>query len=367
MILPLNWAKSSTAYWLIIIIICDPGTKAVISKHRYICSNRQQYIVWVKIIHFSFMPKIIRILRSCSMKIFSKFPTVNISKLNFWLVICIAKNFIWTTLKMIFSIFRFFCTLRFQIYKYCPIITNHTSMERWFIQLQMFKKWLLWLVLWSMVTFVYESEWSRTSLLDVFTHSVLRLSRSGTRAVSWTWLSSSVFLYHRLCPSSRASRVSRRVQLRTGGERGPPDALLHPRPVLPRLLHRGDSQTQLSERRSAVRRHWRAAEDGAAGSVSGSGGGRLSERGSVLHRARGREHAGGRLLQDGRSDGPLGALTLAVQGEEVRSTWTVRSTTASPSAESQTHSPSSPAPASFCIGNAGGTRLQRFVECHCFS
>ncbi len=28
----------------------------------YICSNSQQYIVWVKIIHFSFMPKIIRIL-----------------------------------------------------------------------------------------------------------------------------------------------------------------------------------------------------------------------------------------------------------------------------------------------------------------
>ncbi len=29
------------------------------------------------------------------------FPTVNISKHNFWLVICIAKNLIWTTLKMI--------------------------------------------------------------------------------------------------------------------------------------------------------------------------------------------------------------------------------------------------------------------------
>ncbi len=101
--------------------MCPCSTKAVI---RYICSDRQQYIVWVKIIYFSFMPKIIRILRSCSMKIFSTFPTVNISKLNFWLLICIAKNFIWTTLKMIFSIFRFFCTLRFQIYKYCPIITN---------------------------------------------------------------------------------------------------------------------------------------------------------------------------------------------------------------------------------------------------
>ncbi len=82
--------------------------------------------------HFSFMPNIIRILRSCSMKIFSKCPTVNISKLNFWLVICIAKNFIWTTLKMIFSIFRFFCTLRFQIYKYCPIITNHNQWKDWY-------------------------------------------------------------------------------------------------------------------------------------------------------------------------------------------------------------------------------------------
>ncbi len=72
----------------------------------YICSNSQQYTVWLKIILFYLMPKIIRI--SCPMKIFY---TVNISKLNYWLVICIAKNLIWTTLKMIFSIFRFFCTL----------------------------------------------------------------------------------------------------------------------------------------------------------------------------------------------------------------------------------------------------------------
>ncbi len=62
--------------------MCPWSTKAVISN-RYICINRQQYIVWLKIINFSFMPKIVRILRSCSMKIFSKFPTVNISKLNF--------------------------------------------------------------------------------------------------------------------------------------------------------------------------------------------------------------------------------------------------------------------------------------------
>ncbi len=96
----------------------------------YICSNNQKYIVWVIIIDFSLMPKIIRILSSC------KCSTVNISKLNFWLVICIAKNFIWTTLKMIFSIFRWFCTLRFQIFKYCPIITNIIySAFRWCINL----------------------------------------------------------------------------------------------------------------------------------------------------------------------------------------------------------------------------------------
>ncbi len=74
------------------------------------------------------------------MKIFWKFPTVNISKLNFWFVICIAKNFIWTTLKVIFSIFRFFFApsdSRFSnsciSAKYCPIITN--LMERLFIQI----------------------------------------------------------------------------------------------------------------------------------------------------------------------------------------------------------------------------------------
>ncbi len=123
------------------------------------------YIFYIKVIlknkHVCFpnniMAKIISILRSCSMKIFSKFPTVNISKLNCWLVICIAKNFIWTTLKVIFSIFRFSCTLRFQIYKYCFIITNHTSMERLFIQLSddvyisISQNWPLWLVLCSRV------------------------------------------------------------------------------------------------------------------------------------------------------------------------------------------------------------------------
>ncbi len=45
---------------------------------RYICRNNQKYIIWVKIINLYYMPKIIRILISCSMKIFSTFLTINI-------------------------------------------------------------------------------------------------------------------------------------------------------------------------------------------------------------------------------------------------------------------------------------------------
>ncbi len=59
-------------YILYINIYVSLEHKSSHKQHRYICSNRQQYIVWVKIIHFSFMPKIIRILRSCSIKIFCK-------------------------------------------------------------------------------------------------------------------------------------------------------------------------------------------------------------------------------------------------------------------------------------------------------
>ncbi len=48
---------------------CDTHTVYVTLDHKtslkslgYICSNSQKYIVWVKIIDFPFMPKIIRIL-----------------------------------------------------------------------------------------------------------------------------------------------------------------------------------------------------------------------------------------------------------------------------------------------------------------
>ncbi len=74
------------------------------------------------------------------MKIFSTFPTVNISKL-FLFILCIAKNFIWTTVKAIFSIFLFFCTLRFQIFKklYVSQILSLQTLYQWKVYLFSFQ------------------------------------------------------------------------------------------------------------------------------------------------------------------------------------------------------------------------------------
>ncbi len=91
--------------------------KTSLMSLRHICSNSQQYIVWVKIIDFYFMPKIIRRLSKDHVPWIYLVNSVNISKRNFWSVICIAKNLIWSNLNAIFSIFRFFCTLRIQIFK----------------------------------------------------------------------------------------------------------------------------------------------------------------------------------------------------------------------------------------------------------
>jgi len=52
-------------------------------QHSYICRNSQQYIVWV----FAFMLKIIRILRSCSLKIFSICHIINL------IIECNLNNF----------------------------------------------------------------------------------------------------------------------------------------------------------------------------------------------------------------------------------------------------------------------------------
>ncbi len=54
-----------------IILTCD--TKAVISSTGIFVAIDNNTLYW-----FSFMPKFIRILRSCSMKIFCKFPTINV-------------------------------------------------------------------------------------------------------------------------------------------------------------------------------------------------------------------------------------------------------------------------------------------------
>ncbi len=60
-----------TSHWCLVmsihirVCLCLSVTldhKTSLKSLGYICSNSQKYIVWVKIIHFSFMPKIIRIL-----------------------------------------------------------------------------------------------------------------------------------------------------------------------------------------------------------------------------------------------------------------------------------------------------------------
>ncbi len=51
------------------------------------------------------------------MKTFCKFPTVN---LNFWLVICIGKDFIWTTLKAIIYFIYFILLLFIFLHPHIP-------------------------------------------------------------------------------------------------------------------------------------------------------------------------------------------------------------------------------------------------------
>ncbi len=45
-------------------------------------------------------------------------------KTYFWLVVCIAKNLIWTTLKVIFSVFRFFLHLQIPDFQIVVSRTN---------------------------------------------------------------------------------------------------------------------------------------------------------------------------------------------------------------------------------------------------
>ncbi len=120
------------------------------------------------------------------MKIFSNFPTVNISKYIFLIVICIAKNFIWTTLNVIFSIFvtlsvktqlkSFLCDLLFS--------TKTSSFILWKYNLYIFNidwvrscqrlKWMVEMNLWcvSHETWAWTSQ--RGSHLDCFRCTFLK-------------------------------------------------------------------------------------------------------------------------------------------------------------------------------------------------
>ncbi len=112
--------------------ICDPGAQTSHKLHRYICSNIQKYIVWVKIINFSLCQKSLGYY--VKIMFHEEYLVISFRKYfqtyYVWLVICIAKNFIWTTLKAIFTTFRFLCILNSRFSnscisdKYCPILTT---------------------------------------------------------------------------------------------------------------------------------------------------------------------------------------------------------------------------------------------------
>ncbi len=122
-------------------------TKPILSRWCIFVEIAKKCIVWVKILDFSFMPKIIRTL----IKIMFHEDIFLISYSKY---IKTLDNF-----KGYFSQYLDFyfvppdsrlsdCILA----KYYPILTNHTSMESVFIQLSVFI-WALWLVLWSRVTY----------------------------------------------------------------------------------------------------------------------------------------------------------------------------------------------------------------------
>ncbi len=55
--------ENASVSWPVFFLICVTlEHKTSLKSMGCICSNNQKYIVWIKIIHFSFMPKIIRIL-----------------------------------------------------------------------------------------------------------------------------------------------------------------------------------------------------------------------------------------------------------------------------------------------------------------
>ncbi len=93
--------------------------KSSFKSFVYICSNSQKCIVWVKIIDFSFMPKVIRILSKDHVPYiyFVNFLTY-ISKHLFLISNMYCKELNLDSFKPDFlNISIFFCPLRFQIFK----------------------------------------------------------------------------------------------------------------------------------------------------------------------------------------------------------------------------------------------------------
>ncbi len=133
------------------------STKAVLSRTGIFIEIDNNTLYESKLSIFRLCQKSL----GCSMMIFSTFPIVNISKFNFLISNMHCYELHLDNFKGDFlNISFFFCTLRFQIFKYCSIITNHTSMERLYIQLSddayiSISKIEPYLgVLWSRVTYI---------------------------------------------------------------------------------------------------------------------------------------------------------------------------------------------------------------------
>ncbi len=155
------------------------STKPVLSSTGIFVAIANNTLYGSKLFIF-FYAKNHKDIKFWSMKIFCKFLTVDISKIHFWLVICIAKNYVWTTLKGIFSIFWFICyqipDFQIDVSQNSHILTNHTSMESLYIQLlddvqiSIVKNVSLRLDLWSKVTYytLYVTPW----YLNMISHKI---------------------------------------------------------------------------------------------------------------------------------------------------------------------------------------------------
>ncbi len=112
--------------------------------------------------------------------------------MNLLLVICIAKNFIWTTWKTIFSLY-IYCTLRLQIFnsyisvKYCHILKKHTSMESLWCCINLNLKKLTRLVLLSRVTFYIYLDFGNSCTLEIleWKESYYNTLRPQVKCLEW--------------------------------------------------------------------------------------------------------------------------------------------------------------------------------------